>query len=152
MTDWKMIGKNWAPVARNASTELLLTSSIVSINARVKKPKEAENKAKNPVMELCPKEKSRINAHAATGILRETVAIPLLIALNNPFTFVVFEPHIAKKVAKIAADVVEATDIKTVSCNLLKISGSFSIAFASGKKFVTPHSTAFATEASPFTS
>jgi len=128
MTEWTTIGTKPAPVALSASTELPLTSSIVSMNARVRNPNEKKNNAKYPVRSLCPKENRRIIAHAATSILRNSVATPRASRANMPLAIVVREPNSANTNAKTDATVAAATDMSTVSGNLSRMSGSFSSA------------------------
>ena len=63
-----------APVALSASIDPASASSIVSMKARVRKPRLLKNRARKPVNSACLKEKRRMKPHATVGMLRSTVA------------------------------------------------------------------------------
>ncbi len=85
---------------------------------------EPTNKAKYPVKEFCPKESSKINAQATTGIFLEIEAVNLASELKARFTLVVVDPISPKNIEITAAVVVAAIDMKIVSNNLSSILGS----------------------------
>ena len=136
-------------MACRASTHDALTSSIVSINARVNIPKVAKNKAKNPVRIFCPKEKSRSIAQTTSGTLLKNDAKTLADLPIIGWSFVVFVPSRLKKNAHNAAHTVTATDRSAVSVSFVIIFGKRDKAFSSGSRFFAIQTTALGIDSNP---
>jgi hypothetical protein len=109
---------------------------MVSINARVRNPKVAKKRARNPVKALCPKAMRKIIAQAAIGIFRFTEAMSRERAAKKPFGLVVTDPMSAKGKATTAAVTEAMMDMEMVSMSLSKIRGKRLRARASGMRLV----------------
>ena len=149
MTPWNTICNVVAPVAYSASTQDALTSSIVSMNARVNIPKVAKNKAKKPVRIFCPKEKRRRIAHTTSGTFLKNAANTLTAFPIHGLALVVLVPSRLRKKAHTAEQTVTATDKSVISTNFVSTFGSLVNDFSSGTKFFAIQAIAFGIDPNP---